>query len=494
MPENPGFGDPGSEPDRRHLRRTSLGVLAGGGLFVAIMLLLAGTAVAFGWIRGGEGGQVDLGPWLTLEILGGSAASVLAGAASRRVAGRYRAPAVLAALIFTVGLLEATEILRSAAAGVTETQTWLVLLAPIVAGAGVLLGGWRPAGRSGRSSTRQRRICMSEGLRYGAPVLVLAGAAALSLFALPDLQDGGDSRIVASAVALDLTVAVPGLVFFLLVRTRRAPWIAVVPAFVVGYAVAVATLPDQHQGILEKIRLAAVPAELILVTYLVWLTRKALASAPRGAGDVATRFRALARRVLGSRIPADILTTEMMILHYAFRWRTRPAKSADSFTVHRRAGYLAVLIGLAMVLVAETIALHLLVSQWSRAGAWILTGLSLYALIWITGDYRAIVARPMLMAPTHLSMRLGIRWEADFPIDQISQSSLLEPHRETRTRDILVAALLGQPNLKVRLKEPVEVIGMYGLRRTVGELWLRVDDAETLCEGLRHLLDPRRPG
>lgn len=142
MPEIPRLNDSANDPDPHSLRRTVRGVLGGGGLLLVIMLLLAGTAAAFGWVQVGEAGRVNLGPWLTLEIIGGAAASVIGGVVSRRIAGRYRAPAVLAAIVFAIGLLEATEIVRSTAAGNTEAPTWLVLLAPIVAGAGVLFGGW----------------------------------------------------------------------------------------------------------------------------------------------------------------------------------------------------------------------------------------------------------------------------------------------------------------------------------------------------------------
>jgi hypothetical protein len=52
-------------------------------------------------------------------------------------------------------------------------------------------------------------------------------------------------------------------------------------------------------------------------------------------------------------------------------------------------------------------------------------------------------------------------------------------------RDTLVAARLGQPNLRLRFKEPAIVIGLYGTQRIVREIWLRVDGAATLCNELR---------
>lgn len=113
-------------------------------MLVAIMLALAGVAIASGMITRDNGGRVSLGPWLVLQTVGGAIASVLAGATSRRIAKGYRAPLILAAAVFAIGLLEAAEILRYTAAGGAEASPWLVLLAPVVAASGVLLGGWRP--------------------------------------------------------------------------------------------------------------------------------------------------------------------------------------------------------------------------------------------------------------------------------------------------------------------------------------------------------------
>jgi len=477
-----------SKPDASEMpasaRKTILGVLAGGGVIMAIMLLLAGMAVLFGWIRHAEDGRLGLRPWMVLEIIGGVAASVLGGTIARGVAGHYRGPAILAVMVLSVGLLEAAAIFHYGAAVGVIAPKWLVMLAPVAAAAGVLLGGWRPTTRCDRPRAGRRTVRMSEAMRYSLPVVVLAATTALSLFGFPELDEGPKSQVAAAALALDFTVTTPALVFFLLVRARRVPWITIIPTFFVGYALAVATIPPQHHAVLEMMRLVVVPVELAVVGYLVVVTRKMFAIAPRGDNDFATRLRSAARRALGSRIPADILATELAILYYALRWRKPSPESLGAFTVHREVGYLTILIALLVLLVVETIALHVLVSQWGATATWILTGLSIYAVIWLVGDYRAMVARPTRITPIRLSIRVGVRWEAEIPIDRIAEVGPMHPHRETRDRDTLVVALLGQPNLRLRLTEPVEVIGMYGIRRTVREIWLRVDEAERLCQEL----------
>jgi hypothetical protein len=464
--------------------RAVLGTLVGGTIFLVVMLLLAGIAVALGWIARPGDGPLDLGPWLRLEIAGGAVASILAGAVARRVSGSARGPALLAVIAFCIGLLEAIEILRFAATGLALVPRTLVLVAPFVAAAGVLLGGWRPGPVAGR-------FRVATAMRYALPVSVLAAAAAIALFALPARPAGRETEIVAAALTLDVTVAVPALVFVLFVRTRRAPWLVLVPTFVVGYAIAFATLPREHHALLDAMRVLAIPAELTLVAYLAYLARKAFSEASREEGDFATRFRSAARKVLGARVPADILTTEVALLYHAFRGRT--PSPAGAFSIHRATGYGAVLVGIGLALVTETIALHFLVGMWSRTAAWILTGLSVYAGIWLLGDFRAIVSRPILVGPERLSLRVGLRWEAEIPIerlagieridgiDGIERIDGIEPVASAKTtarKDLLTAALLGKPNLRLVLREPTEVAGLYGLVRTVFEIRLRLDEPE----------------
>ncbi len=389
-----------------------------------------------------------------------------------------RAPVALAFLLFTLGLLEVAEILRHVARGSVQAPTWLLLLAPVVTAAGVLAGGVRRELLQGRFARLWGLLRARVMTRYGVPVAALVVMVAVSQFDVPTVDDH-EAGIIYAALTIDFTLGLPALVYVALVRSRRAPWLVLVPAFALGYALAMAMIPGQHHAALETMRWFAIPLELAVVAYLVARMRAAWRRGS-SAGDFATRFRTSARNVLGSRVPADILTTEVAILYHAFRWRRHSSNNETVFTMHRSAGYLGVMLGLGMALVVEAIALHLLVSRWSETAAWLLTGLSVYALIWIVGDGRAIVARPLYVSPTRLNIRLGLRWESDVPIAWIEQVERLPARPDRPGRDVLVAVLLGAPNVRIRFDRPVDLIGMYGMRRSVREVRLRVDDVERL--------------
>jgi len=457
------------------LKRSIVGVLAGGGVLLGAMLLLAATAVLLGWIQHDPNAPVDLRAWLVLEVVGGGAVSMLAGWVCRHISRHYRAPGVLALAVFSIGLLEASEIVRHLQGSALQAPLWLVLLAPVVAALGILIGGLRrPAEGFGILGAR-----FSAWWRYVVPVTVLLAATLICLLVLPDWPGSARTTVLAFVLTLDLTVCVPVLVYFVLVRTQHLPWIAVIPTIGVGYAIATVCIPQSHQGLLELMRLLVIPAELALVTAVVFRARRVFANTSQRRGDFVSRFRMVAQEMLGSRFAADIFATEVGVLYHAFGKNVPENNEAQSFTVHRKAGYLTVLSGLTIVLLVETITLHLVISQWSVVAAWLLTGLSGYALIWFVGDYRAFASRPIQLTPTHLRLFFGLRWEGHIAVEDILDVRVDLPI-ENKSDEALTAVVLGKPNLCLKLRRPAPMIGMYGIRKTSHEIWLQVDEPDAL--------------
>ncbi|OGU07923.1 MAG: hypothetical protein A2W29_05105 [Gemmatimonadetes bacterium RBG_16_66_8] len=70
---------------------------------------------------------------------------------------------------------------------------------------------------------------------------------------------------VVTAASLDLTLFVPFLYWLLVVRRAGAPWITVVPVFVLSVAAAPLVLPQGAEGALPVVRWIAAPAELLLL-------------------------------------------------------------------------------------------------------------------------------------------------------------------------------------------------------------------------------------
>ncbi len=447
-------------------------------MLLATMLTLAAAAVGSGLLAGTPAHSLDLGPWITLQLAGGSLASVAAGFLARRIAHSGRAPLILAGGAATFGVLETFVLVSATSRGDILLPVRAALAAPIVTALGVLLGGWLAGlgATRGMEPTPEARVEHRMPLRFAIvlPAVVLVAAMVVAAFGIPP----SGAAVVATALTLDFTIVVPGLVYLLLVRTKYIPWTGVVPVFVGSYAIAFAMLPAEHRELLDAMALLAVPAEVGFVAYLVDRVRRAVRRPSQQQGDFASRFRAAAREAIGARLPADILTTEVAILYHALRWPLRQEPHAAQFTVHRSVGYGTVMVGLLMVLAIETVPVHLVVSGWSPVAAWILTALSIYSVVWLVGDYRAIASRPLVVTETHVQLRVGLRWEADIPRGNIAGIDRVRVDRDGAPKGTVRATLLDQPTVGIRLHEPVDVLGMYGIRRSATEILLTVDHVE----------------
>ena len=100
------------------------------------------------------------------------------------------------------------------------------------------------------------------------------------------------------------------------------------------------------------------------------------------------------------RGPADAVANEISIFHYAIAgWRGKAPTGPRVFSYHRENTYVTLAVALLMVMFVELFAVHALVHVfWSRLAAWILTGLTVYGIVWFLGDLHAIRLRPILLA------------------------------------------------------------------------------------------------
>ena len=328
--------------------------------------------------------------------------------------------------------------------------------------------------------------------RLRRPAIFLAAAGAICACSivvagmLPRLQN---ANAVAVGVTCDLVLIVPALYYLLLVRGRRWPAFSLVPVFIVCLLAASWILPAEHHGLLTGLELAAVPLELGLLGYIGWRAGRSVRSARRhmreGGADAFSAIRSAARETIGVPRVADMLAQELAMFYYAFgSWRTPLPPAGDGFTSYRKNSYSVFLFAIVMVLVIETIAVHLAIYMlWSTVLAWILTAISLYTLIWMIGDWRALRLRTSTVTPDSIQIRLGTRWDVEIPrndVDYVGPPTALAGNVRP-----LKLVLIGEPDVEIRLSRPVTARGIYGLRRTSTIVHLQVDDPARFVESTR---------
>lgn len=291
-------------------------------------------------------------------------------------------------------------------------------------------------------------------------------------------------ELVSAGLLVDLLVVVP-LAFYLL-AVRRAGWPVrtLIPVFLFSLTRAALVLPEQREMLKRLAEVLSVPAEIGLVTWISVRTARSLKST-RGTGtdDMLDRLRQVAREILPVRAVSEAIAFEMAVVYFSlFAWRRRPHVPSASrvFTYHRTSGYGALGFAFLVVTLAEAIPVHLLVTRWSPRGAWLLTALAAYGLLWFLADYRATRLRPILLDGEDLTIRTGLRWTVRIP-----RAHIVAIHKKApKSEPFLRTALPAMTPLWIELAEPVTAQGPYGKLKQARWISVGVDEAKAFREAL----------
>ncbi len=335
------------------------------------------------------------------------------------------------------------------------------------------------------------RTLSRRSLYPAAFLLALIAVYTADLFAASALGRSARPDLLAWGITLDLVVVVPCLVYFLLVRGRGWSPLVVIPVFILSLAAAGRVLPADRQQLLHVFEWLAIPAELIVVGLVVvkarQVARRMRTAGPADPGTLFERMREAAREVLGTNLLSDVLAFEIAICHHAFAgWRARPVSSPETFTYHRRAAYGAMMAALLLVMVPETIGLHLLLQRWNGTVAWVLTALSVYGVFWLLGLYQAVRLRPIRIEEDRLLIRIGLKWRVEVPFDDVAAAEILRGGTALpKRKDLLRAVVLGDARYLLTLARPAVAEGPYGIRRKVTQIAFTVDEPQRFEAALR---------
>jgi hypothetical protein len=295
---------------------------------------------------------------------------------------------------------------------------------------------------------------------------------------------------LSTAVTLDLTVTAP-LLYFLAIRKTSVPKRTVVRVFVAGVLVA-GLLLGSRSPLLHGIKTWISPViEGAVVITVIWNIRQARRKVGSAEMDMLMQLRTLAANILGNERAGDVMGSELAVIYYALAGRRRKetAQRRLEFSYARASGAIPVLNVFLMAMVAESIGLHFLIARWSVPVAWVLTGLSAYTMLQLYAHMRAMKIRLVRLKEGILYLRNGLAADARVRVDNIEEITLTK--RSAREEGVLKLALFGAleaHSICIRLRQPITVSRMFGIRRQAKVLLFAVDEPEELREAInRHM-------
>lgn len=287
---------------------------------------------------------------------------------------------------------------------------------------------------------------------------------AIYLLALALAIRGITSQEIAVGLALDLTVTAAAATWWLGVRGGRLPGQA--PFVVLGAGVLTARLLLPAEGARVAIGIGVGLEALVLATIAARIPRLI-----RGLHLPALLRLADALESVGvPRWLAGILATEASMLGLALTGWVRRAPRRG-FTVHRTHCSIAIDVVLAGMIVLETFVAHLLLARVSDVAAWISTGCSAYALLWLVGDAHALRLGRVRIERDDVVIEVARRWAAVVP-----RRTIVAVREAAAVAEGAIDLAIEVPTVEIELSAPVTARGPFGRTRTGTRVALTIDD------------------
>ena len=300
------------------------------------------------------------------------------------------------------------------------------------------------------------------------------------------------SHIEGIVLPLDFMVGIPYGFYLLVIRPRNLTLLSVIPVIWVGYGLSVFALGSADAGVLPYLLAALVSVEIAIAVKELLKVAKVYKSARKASADPMVWFKETMLCLAREEAPASMAAAELSVWYYALlSWRKKPyvLPGESAFSYHNAGGYMSMMLGLALAFPVEIVGVHILISQWSVVAACVVTAFSAYAVIWLIGDARARMMRPVTIGDGCVRLECGIQMEAVVPLSDIEKVCLSENDINAPEKtDKLNYGTFYQANTWIVANRPIEVRTMLGKKR-VRAIGLSLDDPRAFVDAIELSLE-----
>lgn len=185
----------------------------------------------------------------------------------------------------------------------------------------------------------------------------------------------------------------------------------------------------------------------------------------------------------------QMLCADLLVLYYGFAsWKR---KEQIGITLHKHSSYIAFQIMMIHAIVIETIGIHWWLHEKSMLLSILLLLINVYSIVFFIADMQAIRLNPIYATNDVLYVSLGLMKRATIRfamIEKIEEEPELLKAKLTKDTIDFIARDFGEayPQLILKMKEPVEVTFMLGIKKHYRMVAIKADQAQQLRTMILH--------
>ncbi|MCM3003475.1 hypothetical protein [Priestia koreensis] len=305
----------------------------------------------------------------------------------------------------------------------------------------------------------------------------------------------------------DFMLVIPLLTYFYFIHKRHS-LTYIFPVMAAGYFVArFVIIPNDYVHTITSLGYIVIGAEALFLVVEFYIVYKVLRTIPTIISAYRTYYARIPlfsyalKQALKVSLPPnkliEVFTTEIdMFYHAFFSWKKRPITGDYAYTYHQKTSGIAIYIMLIHAVLIETIGIHYFLHQFSSTLSYILLALNVYTVFFFIGHIQAIRHNPILLNKDEVILTYGLTSHMTIPYDLI-EGVALYTSKELPDKQRLKSAFDGRiadfieepPHVEIALKKTVRARYLYGMKKEVSVVFLRVDDPQLFLSALNDRID-----
>lgn len=290
-----------------------------------------------------------------------------------------------------------------------------------------------------------------------------------------------NNQALSIAITGDLLITAPLICLFLIRKTAVSKTTAL-RVFFLGIVAAGLIINTGSDYIIQVLKIWISPfvegALIFIIARKFYFANKAAKLSRQGKIDFLNHCRKVLTTITGNKKLSAVLSSEVAVFYYAFIGKKeKNIDNIKTFTSYKTNGVILVLSTFLALFLIETIGVHFLFTLWSTALAWIFTGLSLYTCLQLFAHIKSIRIRVAMINEKNIELHMGLAADAYIGFDNIENIEI-STKQFCNTDAVKIALIKGleNHNMIIRLKEPVEIIKIYGIKKQAKTILFFVDE------------------
>jgi hypothetical protein len=308
---------------------------------------------------------------------------------------------------------------------------------------------------------------------YGIPLSILL----FSVYLLTSNNILLNKQIIVG-ITYDLTFTVP-IIYFLLIRKKNIPKITIVPFFVLGLILATIFIPKENTYHLNLIKTFVLPLVELTVITLIFIKINNLIKVFKKNKIETLDFYNLIKKsafdVTKSKLFSNVFAMEIGMIYYAIIQWKKPILKENQFNSYKENDRVVFYLSILLVILVETFGLHFLFIKWNVFFAWIMFGLSVYTLLQLAGQAKAIMHRVHTINQNSISLTYGVFSQIEIPFKLIEKIEYSNKEVENMDKLALVSDAESH-NIIFYLKEKCTLEKVYGFTKESKIIACQIDD------------------